>query len=56
MILNLADGSGRRPDPVFARTAARLRAAGVPLLGYVDAAAEIGRHRPFRTCPAMDPT
>ncbi|MCP9207572.1 spherulation-specific family 4 protein [Streptomyces cucumeris] len=55
VVLNLADGPGRRPDAVFAGAAARLRAAGAPLLGYVDTAyghrrtapvlADIGRYR-----------
>ncbi|RNG03805.1 spherulation-specific family 4 protein [Streptomyces botrytidirepellens] len=43
VILNRADGPGIRPDPVFAEAAARLRAAGAPLLGYVDTA--YGRRR-----------
>ncbi|WP_312018612.1 spherulation-specific family 4 protein [Streptomyces sp. I05A-00742] len=36
VVLNTADGPGHRPDPVFRAAARRLRAAGVPLLGYVD--------------------
>ncbi|MEU6852680.1 spherulation-specific family 4 protein [Actinacidiphila alni] len=35
-VLNAADGPGARPDPVYAAAAARLRRAGVRLLGYVD--------------------
>ncbi|MET9413666.1 spherulation-specific family 4 protein [Streptomyces klenkii] len=36
VVLNAADGPGQRPDPAFRTAAARLRGAGVPLLGYVD--------------------
>jgi hypothetical protein len=36
VVLNAADGPGARPDPVYVRTARRLRRAGVRLLGYVD--------------------
>ncbi|PJE95871.1 hypothetical protein CUT44_21015 [Streptomyces carminius] len=36
VVLNAADGPGPRPDPAFASAAARLRRAGVPLLGYAD--------------------
>ncbi|MGW1071938.1 spherulation-specific family 4 protein [Streptomyces sp. NPDC002537] len=36
VVLNIADGPGGRPDPAFGAAAGRLRAAGVPLLGYVD--------------------
>ncbi|CAM5276368.1 spherulation-specific family 4 protein [Streptomyces abikoensis] len=55
VVLNAADGPGQRPDPAFAGAAERLRAAGVPLLGYVDTGygrrapravvADIRRHR-----------
>ncbi|WP_144386112.1 spherulation-specific family 4 protein [Streptomyces sp. SAJ15] len=55
VVLNVADGPGDRPDPAFGTAADRLRAAGVPLLGYVDTAygrrparavvADIRRHR-----------
>jgi hypothetical protein len=36
VVLNPASGPGDRPDPAFAETAARLRTAGVTLLGYTD--------------------
>ncbi|RLU83066.1 hypothetical protein CTZ27_29230 [Streptomyces griseocarneus] len=36
VVLNIADGPGTRPDPAFTEAAARLRAVGVPLLGYAD--------------------
>ncbi|MBY8883395.1 spherulation-specific family 4 protein [Streptomyces sp. PTM05] len=36
VVLNVADGPGGHADPVFADTAAGLRAAGVRLLGYAD--------------------
>ncbi|MGK5642243.1 spherulation-specific family 4 protein [Streptomyces sp. URMC 126] len=36
VVLNAADGPGRRPDPAFRDAAGRLRDAGVPVLGYVD--------------------
>ncbi|MGW2487652.1 spherulation-specific family 4 protein [Streptomyces sp. NPDC001606] len=36
VVLNPASGPGERPDADFADTAARLRAAGVTVLGYVD--------------------
>jgi hypothetical protein len=36
VVLNAADGPGDAPDPVFAEAAARLRRAGVRVLGYVD--------------------
>jgi hypothetical protein len=36
VVLNPASGPGDRPDPGFAETAARLRTAGVTLLGYTD--------------------
>lgn len=36
VVVNAADGPGDRVDPVFAAAAARLRGAGVRLLGYVD--------------------
>lgn len=36
VVVNLADGPGERPDGVYAQAAARLRAAGVRLFGYVD--------------------
>ncbi|MFF7725159.1 spherulation-specific family 4 protein [Streptomyces sp. NPDC008001] len=55
VVLNAADGPGQRPDPAFGAAADRLRAAGVPLLGYVDTGygrrapravvADIRRHR-----------
>ncbi|GAA2415834.1 spherulation-specific family 4 protein [Streptomyces glaucosporus] len=38
VVLNAADGPGPYPDPAFTAAAARLRRAGVPLLGYVDTA------------------
>ncbi|CAL9423193.1 spherulation-specific family 4 protein [Streptomyces sp. enrichment culture] len=38
VVLNPASGPGERPDPEFADTAARLRAAGVRVLGYTDTA------------------
>ncbi|WP_101257608.1 spherulation-specific family 4 protein [Streptomyces barkulensis] len=38
VVVNAADGPGPRPDPALAAVAARLRGAGVPLLGYVDTA------------------
>ncbi|WBO66791.1 spherulation-specific family 4 protein [Streptomyces camelliae] len=36
VVLNPASGPGDRPDPAFAELAARLRTAGVTVLGYVD--------------------
>ncbi len=36
VVLNPADGPGTAPDPVFAAAAARLRDAGVRVLGYAD--------------------
>ncbi|MFV0136428.1 spherulation-specific family 4 protein [Streptomyces sp. HMX87] len=36
VVLNPASGPGDRPDAAFAETAARLRDAGVPVLGYAD--------------------
>ncbi|MFG2607900.1 spherulation-specific family 4 protein [Streptomyces sp. NPDC048514] len=36
VVLNPASGPGDRPDPAFAEAAARLRTAGVTVLGYVD--------------------
>lgn len=36
VVLNPASGAGEAPDPAFAEAAARLRAAGVPVLGYAD--------------------
>ncbi|MGW1863116.1 spherulation-specific family 4 protein, partial [Streptomyces collinus] len=36
VVLNPASGPGDRPDAAFAQTAARLRTAGVTLLGYAD--------------------
>ncbi|MDQ1044828.1 spherulation-specific family 4 protein [Streptomyces sp. V4I2] len=36
VVLNPASGPGDRPDPAFAETAARLRAAGARVLGYTD--------------------
>ncbi len=36
VVLNVADGPGRRPDDVFLPPVARLRAAGVTVVGYVD--------------------
>ncbi|MHC3474541.1 spherulation-specific family 4 protein [Streptomyces sp. 7R007] len=36
VVLNPASGPGARPDPAFAEVAARLRAAGVRVLGYTD--------------------
>ncbi|MEV6960451.1 spherulation-specific family 4 protein [Streptomyces sp. NPDC051207] len=38
VVLNPASGPGDRPDPAFAEVAARLRAAGVRVLGYADTA------------------
>ncbi|MEU2871176.1 spherulation-specific family 4 protein [Streptomyces olivoreticuli] len=45
VVLNVADGPGARPDPAFRAAAARLRAAGIPLLGYTDTGYG---HRPAR--------
>ncbi|MEU4171748.1 spherulation-specific family 4 protein [Streptomyces sp. NPDC026665] len=55
VVLNPASGPGDRPDPGFAAVAARLRAADVRVLGYVDTAYgrrplgdvqdELARHR-----------
>ncbi|MBT2386044.1 spherulation-specific family 4 protein [Streptomyces sp. ISL-11] len=45
VVLNIADGPGRVPDAAFGQAAARLRTAGVPLLGYVDTGYG---HRPAR--------
>ncbi|MEV6551907.1 spherulation-specific family 4 protein [Streptomyces sp. NPDC051597] len=36
VVLNPASGAGQAPDAVFAEAASRLRAAGVPVLGYAD--------------------
>ncbi|QOV38847.1 spherulation-specific family 4 protein [Streptomyces ferrugineus] len=36
VVLNPASGPGDAPDPAFAEVAARLRAAGVRVLGYAD--------------------
>ncbi|GAA2283721.1 spherulation-specific family 4 protein [Streptomyces hawaiiensis] len=36
VVLNPADGPGDRPDAAFAEVAARLRSAGVRVLGYAD--------------------
>ncbi|MFF7755855.1 spherulation-specific family 4 protein [Streptomyces sp. NPDC007971] len=36
VVLNPASGPGNRPDAAFAETAARLRTAGVRVLGYAD--------------------
>ncbi|MFG2636606.1 spherulation-specific family 4 protein [Streptomyces sp. NPDC048362] len=36
VVLNPASGPGDHPDPAFAEIAARLRRAGVTVLGYVD--------------------
>jgi hypothetical protein len=36
VVLNVADGPGTAPDPAFTEVAARLRAARVRVLGYVD--------------------
>ncbi|MGC0332457.1 hypothetical protein RKD23_005447 [Streptomyces sp. SAI-170] len=38
VVLNPASGPGERPDPAFAQVAARLREAGVRVLGYADTA------------------
>ncbi|MFG3493753.1 spherulation-specific family 4 protein [Streptomyces sp. NPDC047928] len=38
VVLNPASGAGDTPDPAFAAVAARLRAAGVRVLGYADTA------------------
>ncbi|WP_225446777.1 spherulation-specific family 4 protein [Streptacidiphilus sp. PB12-B1b] len=55
VVLNPHSGPGPEPEPEFAAVAARLRSAGVPLLGYVDSdygrrhhrevVADIARHR-----------
>ncbi|MEU2242330.1 spherulation-specific family 4 protein [Streptomyces sp. NPDC018338] len=55
VVLNPASGAGEAPDPAFAEASARLRGAGVRVLGYVDTAygrrphaevvAELLRHR-----------
>ncbi|MFE1444292.1 spherulation-specific family 4 protein [Streptomyces sp. NPDC058739] len=54
VVLNPADGPGAHPDAAFAGAAARLKAAGVRVLGYADTdygrrpheevAAELARH------------
>ncbi|MFE9413152.1 spherulation-specific family 4 protein [Streptomyces sp. NPDC006704] len=44
VVLNPADGPGSSPDAAFAAVAARLRSAGVRVLGYVDTA--YGRRPP----------
>ena len=36
VVLNVADGPGSEPDPVYAATVARLRRAGAPVVGAVD--------------------
>ncbi|CAM5259178.1 spherulation-specific family 4 protein [Streptomyces narbonensis] len=38
VVLNPASGAGRAPDPAFAEVSARLREAGVRVLGYADTA------------------
>lgn len=38
VVLNVADGPGRRPDPTFREPLARLQEAGVCAVGYVDTA------------------
>ena len=38
VVLNIDSGPGNLPDPAFAVAADRLRAAGVPVIGYVDTA------------------
>jgi hypothetical protein len=43
VILNLADGPGARPDPVFVPAVGRLREGGVAVAGYVDT--DYGRRR-----------
>lgn len=43
VVLNIADGPGNRPDPVFAEVVERLRQAGVVVAGYVDT--DYGRRR-----------
>ncbi|MFE6774910.1 spherulation-specific family 4 protein [Streptomyces sp. NPDC057702] len=45
VVLNAADGPGRRRDPAFQSAARDLRASGVRLLGYVDTA--YGRRSPY---------
>ncbi|MBC3842564.1 hypothetical protein GXW82_27360 [Streptacidiphilus sp. 4-A2] len=45
LVLNPHSGPGGEPEPVFAAVAARLRAAGVPLLGYVDTGYGRRQHR-----------
>ncbi|MBB5937901.1 spherulation-specific family 4 protein [Streptomyces zagrosensis] len=45
VVLNAADGPGKRPDPAFEAAADELHSAGVRLLGYVDT--DYGR-RPLR--------
>ncbi|MFJ6699054.1 spherulation-specific family 4 protein [Streptomyces sp. NPDC091272] len=55
VVLNAADGPGELADPAFAEASRGLRAAGVPVLGYVDldygerpeseVAADLERHR-----------
>jgi hypothetical protein len=52
VVLNPASGPGDRPDEAFVELAARLRAAGVRTLGYVDTAYA---HRP-RTVVVRDLT
>ncbi|MBB1254783.1 spherulation-specific family 4 protein [Streptomyces alkaliterrae] len=44
VVLNPASGVGTAPDPAFVDIAARLRAAGVRLLGYADTAYGARRH------------
>lgn len=63
VVLNTADGPGPHPDPVFTEAAARLRRAGVPLLGYVDTAygarsaravlRDVHRHRRWYTADGV---
>ncbi|HEX6498166.1 MAG TPA: spherulation-specific family 4 protein [Micromonosporaceae bacterium] len=43
VVLNVADGPGERPDPMFVDAVRRLRQAGVVVAGYVDT--EYGRRR-----------
>ncbi|MFI2026225.1 spherulation-specific family 4 protein [Streptomyces buecherae] len=51
VVLNAADGPGRRRDPAFHAAARDPRAAGVRLLGYVDTA--YGRRSPRAVLTAV---
>jgi hypothetical protein len=47
VVVNPATGPGRTPDPVYVTAVANVRAAGIAVLGYVDAAYGRRHHRPL---------